>query len=164
MRDDYNKSVANHKTTGVASFLGSILRKIPGNRVVTLVPADEPMVKMTSGLNEACVPLSLVKMIVRKAPSNVFYRSTVGVHMSGGALANILEDFECGDMPLSTRYAVVEALRVAHAAAVFTFEGDVDFEADKDTIDLAFERGGENDFAYTDACHENAKLAAARNA
>jgi hypothetical protein len=160
MRQEYDKVVANGKTAGVASYLGSILRNIPASRLVTLLPSGEPMVKIASGLNEASIPRSLAKSIVEKSPSEAFGRSTDRIHMNGCKLIDVLEDIECGEMPLRTRYAVIEALRVAYAAAVFTFGGDVFLEADRETIDLAYKRGSEGDFAYADACLENAKLAA----
>jgi hypothetical protein len=160
MTQEYDKPVSNDKTTGVASYLGSILRNIPGNRVVRLMPSGEPMMKIESGLNEASIPLSLVKRIVEKAPAEAFGCSTDRIVMCGCKLIDVLEDIECEDMPLRTRYAVIESLRVAYAAAVFTFGGDVILEADRETIDLAYKRGSEQNFEYANAALENARLAA----
>lgn len=160
MKQDEDYVLRNTKTKGKKHFVGTLIRKMPYSHLVTQLPSDEPMVRISSGRNEAMIPQSLVKRLVDNAPDYAFGRSTDAVLLDGGYLADVLEDIECEDMPLRMRYAVIEAQCVAWAAVMFTFVGDVKLAADQELVEYAQSRGRATDFKHADFNMEMATMAA----
>jgi hypothetical protein len=161
MDQNQNYIVRNDKIKGFHRLIGNIIRRMPFSHLIKLLPIDDQMMKVASGLNEAFLPLALVKRIVASAPAGAFDHSLNTVRMDGGKLIDILEVIENEPMSLRARYAVIDALSVGWAAQVFTFVGDVTLQADQATIDLANRRGSADGFARAEANRALSRHAAA---